>query len=147
MNHGSIAPLMTADHRHCDEFLATVEEHVQKKRWEAADAAFAQWRAALLCHLAREEEMLFPAFERATGHSEGPTMVMRAEHAQMRDLLEPMAQALAARDGKRFLDLSDSLMVLMQQHNMKEEQVLYPMCDHVIDDREGLAGQIAARQP
>ncbi|HEX6811766.1 MAG TPA: hemerythrin domain-containing protein [Planctomycetota bacterium] len=144
MHHGSIAPFMTTDHRHCDEHLAAAEEHVQKKRWPDAEAAFTSWRRALDCHLAREENLLFPAFERATGNTEGPTAVMRLEHAQMRDLVESLAQALAARDGKRFLSLCESLMLLVQQHNMKEENVLYPMCDQLLANRQVLVGEIAA---
>jgi hemerythrin-like domain-containing protein len=72
---------------------------------------------------------------------------MRLEHAQMRDLVESLAKALAARDGKRFLSLTESLMLLTQQHNMKEENVLYPMCDQLLADRQSLVGEIAALSP
>jgi DUF438 domain-containing protein len=147
MHHGSIAPFLTADHRHCDDRLAATEAHVQAKRWNDAEEAFASWRRALQCHLSREERLLFPALERATGDDEGPTAVMRIEHAQMRDLVESLAAALAARDVKRFLGLSESMMVLAQQHNMKEENVLYPLCDQLLDNRQALVGEIAALLP
>lgn len=142
-----IAPFLTEDHRACDEQLAASEDHVQAKRWDEADRAFARWTRSLRHHLAREEELLFPAFEQATGQTGGPTMMMRMEHTQMRELLEGLAQALAARDGRRYLGLSESLMVLTQQHNMKEEQILYPMCDQVVDDRSAMVERLAALPP
>jgi hemerythrin-like domain-containing protein len=83
-------------------------------------------------HLAMEEDVLFPAFEKRTGMREGPTEVMRMEHAQMRDLLEEMARAVTAGDQDRYLGLSETLNMLMQQHNLKEENMLYPMSDRVL---------------
>jgi DUF438 domain-containing protein len=99
------------------------------------------------CHFAREEELLFPAFEAATGHTMGPTRVMRMEHDQMRGLFVSAAEALAAHDARRFLGVSESLMVLVQQHNMKEEQILYPMCDEVLPDAAALTDELRARTP
>jgi hemerythrin-like domain-containing protein len=79
-----------------------------------------------------EEGVLFPAFESCTGMSGGPTEVMRMEHAQMRDLLQAMANAIAAGNQNRYLGLSETLNMLMQQHNLKEENMLYPMSDRVL---------------
>lgn len=82
--------------------------------------------------------MLFPAFENATGMRQGPTQVMRMEHGQMRALVGQMEAALAARDGEGYAGAAETLLILMQQHNMKEENILYPMCD------QSLAGQVEA---
>lgn len=144
MDQHELAAFLTSDHRHCDEHLATVEAHVQGRRWADAAAAWTAFERATRCHLAREEEILFPAFEQQTGHRGGPTMVMRMEHEQMRSLLGPLAAAVAQRDERRFLDLSETLMLLIQQHNMKEEQMLYPMCDQVLTDKAALCQRFAA---
>jgi hemerythrin-like domain-containing protein len=80
-------------------------------------------------HFAVEEETLFPAFETHTGMSAGPTEVMRMEHAEMRELFERLAAAATARDADEFLGLAETLNLMMQQHNMKEEQVLYALMD------------------
>ena len=35
----------------------------------------------------------------------------------------------------RSLSQAESLLIMMQQHNMKEENVLYPMCDqHLVGE-------------
>ncbi|MCU7940892.1 MAG: hypothetical protein KZQ64_14615 [gamma proteobacterium symbiont of Bathyaustriella thionipta] len=38
-------------------------------------------------------------------------------------------KAAARKEKEQFLALTETLMVTMQQHNMKEEQILYPMID------------------
>jgi hemerythrin-like domain-containing protein len=64
--------------------------------------------------------------------SSGPTQVMRMEHEQMRDLMQEMANAVAAGNQDSYLGLSETLNMLMQQHNLKEENMLYPMSDRVL---------------
>lgn len=125
----NIREFMADDHRRCDDVFADAEQAVADGDWARADARFAQFRQAVLQHFAAEESLLFPAFEEKTGMSMGPTQVMRGEHVQMRELLEEGAAALAARDAEGYSGSSETLLIMMQQHNMKEENMLYPMCD------------------
>jgi hemerythrin-like domain-containing protein len=57
---------------------------------------------------------------------------MRAEHEQMRLLMQEMESAVASHDGSIFLGMSETLNMLMQQHNLKEENTLYPMSDRAL---------------
>jgi len=125
------APLV-ADHRHCDGLFATAEDAAQRTDWAACRERFDAFRAAMLQHFEIEENVLFPAFEQATGMTMGPTAMMRSEHAQMRDLLENMTAVIAAGRRDDYLGLSETLLLYMQQHNLKEENVLYPMSDQVL---------------
>ena len=122
----------TASHKHCDRQFAELERAFAAADWVPAEAHYRQLRDDLLRHLAAEEEILFPAFENITGHAQGPTRVMCMEHDQMRELLEEMSQALAARDSGALPGIAETLLILMQQHNMKEEQILYPMLDEMV---------------
>lgn len=123
----TISTFFTDDHRACDAAWTEVERLV-----DAGDpdgpAAFHRFAAAMERHFRMEEDVLFPAFEAATGMSGGPTAVMRMEHEQMRGLLRQMASAADA-DPEALLDQGDTLLMLVQQHNVKEEGMLYPMCD------------------
>ena len=125
----SILNLMANNHRQCDEYFVAVEQAVANHAWDNADAAFSRFREAVLKHLAVEESILFPAFETQTGMSMGPTQVMRGEHAQMRELIEASSVALAERDADDYSGYSETLLIMTQQHNIKEENILYPMCD------------------
>ena len=73
----------------------------------------------------------------------GPTAVMRSEHAQIRELMEAAAAAIDARDADDFSGYAETLHIMTQQHNMKEENVLYPMCDqHLAAQAPGLVAQL-----
>ena len=61
--------------------------------------------------------------------SMGPTQVMRLEHTQMRALLDDANAALNSGELDDYLGQAETLLIMMQQHNMKEENILYPMCD------------------
>ncbi|MBS3934782.1 MAG: hemerythrin domain-containing protein, partial [Sulfuritalea sp.] len=128
-------------HGHCDDLFAAAETAGAAGRWTAAQQALADLCAALESHFLSEEDLLFPAFEAATGMQTGPTRVMRAEHEQMRALLTQMGAALAEREAEPFAGTAETLLILMQQHNMKEENILYPMCER------GLAGQAGLLEP
>jgi len=134
----SIVDFMTQDHRHCDDSYAAAEEKVAAGRWDEAGQSWTRFRKDLETHLTREEDCLFPAFEAQTGNAHGPTAMMRMEHEQMRSLISEMDEAIVARNADSFLGLAETLMILTQQHNMKEEQILYPMSDQVLDDSDVL---------
>ena len=55
--------------------------------------------------------------------------MMRHEHQQMRGLMDELATALAARDADGYRGVGETLLIMIQQHNVKEENILYPMCD------------------
>ena len=130
----TISQRMHDDHRRCDELFATAEESVNDGLWEPAVDAYTAFRDATLHHFAMEEEALFPAFEEASGNTMGPTQMMRHEHQQMRALMEQMAEGIERRDGEGYLGASETLLMMMQQHNLKEEQILYPMTEQVLGD-------------
>ena len=131
----TIRECMTDDHRHCDDIFAETEQALASKQLALAQTAFARFREAMLAHFSVEEKTLFPAFESATGMTMGPTQVMRMEHEQMRALLNEAEAALAAGREDDYFGQAETLLIMMQQHNMKEENILYPMCD------EHLAGE------
>jgi hemerythrin-like domain-containing protein len=127
-----ISNYMKNEHRECDTLFAGAEEAVALNEWEVANQRFLDFANETLRHFKEEEEELFPAFETQTGNSEGPTMVMRHEHEQVKGLIGKMAEALEKEDRDAYLSLAESMMILLQQHNMKEEQMLYAMCDRML---------------
>ncbi len=132
----SILQYLTDEHRKCDQLYAQAEEAVIRDEWERARELFDEFKRKTLLHFQKEEEILFPEFEERTGIVMGPTQVMRHEHAQARELLDRLEKALSDRDKDGFLSIGESLMILIQQHNMKEEQILYPMSDQNLPSEE-----------
>lgn len=127
-----ISQFMTQEHRDCDTEFAAAEQAAANGDWAEVETKFLAFSNDTLRHFKREEEELFPAFETQTGSSEGPTQVMRYEHEQVRGLIGKLAHAIESQDKDAYLSLCESMMILLQQHNMKEEQMLYAMCDRVL---------------
>lgn len=132
----SIPEYMTSKHRECDDVFSEAESAVAVEKWSVALEKWQAFTRELEEHLTQEEEVLFPKFEQVTGMTAGPTQVMRMEHQQMRALVQDLDNALAAKEKDEYLGLSETLMVMMQQHNMKEEMMLYPMMAQHLNDGE-----------
>ena len=129
----SLQEFFTLDHRKCDGKWAEVETAAETGDADAVKASWRRFQGELLKHLRMEEEVLFPAFEQATGMTDGgPTFMMRSEHDQMRGLLEQMDAAADAGNHDELDDLGDTLLMLIQQHNQKEEHMLYPMAEQAL---------------
>jgi len=141
----TIDEVMTAGHRTCDRYFAEAEAAVADEAWSRAEDAWSHFSRVLDKHFTRfEEELLFPAFEEVNG-PDGPTQMMRMEHTQMRTLVKQMRSVLSVRDRQAFLGLAETLMLLIQQHNMKEEQILYPMMDQSIANAADFVGELTLK--
>jgi iron-sulfur cluster repair protein YtfE (RIC family) len=140
---GFITDTMTRHHRDCDCAFRRAEEALARPEWAAVEREAEWFLREMARHIELEEDVLFPAFEAATGMTRGPTGVMRMEHARMREAFAQMHAAIAARDAAQYRDASASLTALLQQHNLKEEGILYPMLDRSLgDEAHGLLQKV-----
>jgi hemerythrin-like domain-containing protein/uncharacterized protein (DUF2249 family) len=140
-----IEELFTNDHQRCDELFVLVEAAAQAGDINKAKKNFAEFTLGMNHHFTMEEEGFFPAFEKATGMTQGPTMVMRMEHQQMRGLLVQMQEAVTKEDVNEISQITSTLMVVMRQHNIKEEQMLYRMGGmHLSNEADSLLRTVQA---
>ncbi|HET7388724.1 MAG TPA: hemerythrin domain-containing protein [Nocardioidaceae bacterium] len=117
------------DHREIDEVI---------KRCADGSALDADERGALKRavdelrrHIYAEEELLFPPL-RLAGMT-GPILVMLREHGQMWPLLDTLDHGLAEGvDSDLLRAACHQLFVLLQHHNPKEEQIIYPELDRAV---------------
>lgn len=137
-----IKDFMTQDHRECDNLYAPVEEAIAQGDFEKALALFIPFKDAMLKHFAMEEEVLFPKMEEFIGSGEGPIYVMKMEHAQIRSIIDQMGQAIEAKNKDKALGFGETFMIMTQQHNMKEEQILYTMAENLPIDKEETLAQM-----
>jgi hemerythrin-like domain-containing protein len=113
--NSSLSEYFVGEHRGCDGLWAEVESAVEAGAAESIAAAWRRFDQDLRRHLAMEEEILFPAFEAATGMTQGQ-----------------MQAAADSGDHQELLDQGDTLHLLIQQHNQKEEHMLYPMSERAL---------------
>ena len=139
-NHAKVAAMsfhrvLGRQHCECDIALAAIEQAALDDRWPDAGRTFDEFIAQTEEHFAYEEYVLFPALQQANPMTTQPVAVMLSDHAQIRELASDMQIAI----GDRRLDLlqgtSETLMFLLQQHNAKEENVLYPIADQLLDSQ------------
>ena len=130
-----VVEYLTWDHRRLDALWDATKRLAALGSFEQASERFAEFHYGLSRHIDAEEQVLFPAFEQHAGHP-GPVEVMRIEHVQIRKALGEIAQALASSDVARLATPSETLENVLDPHNAKEEQVLYPMVDRFVSDRE-----------
>jgi hemerythrin-like domain-containing protein len=88
------------------------------------------------CHHGKEEDLLFPAMERAGVPREGgPISVMLVEHNQGRDYVKGMNEAFVkykAGDhaaAAKFVENARNYVALLTQHIDKEDNILYMIAD------------------
>ena len=143
-----ISDHMIKHHRECDAVLGRVKEAAMSSDWAVLQKEAGTFLHEIERHIEFEETLLFPAFEQTTGMREEPTATMRLDHKQLRGMFAQMRAALEARDAKRCLDASMTLMILLQEHNLKEESMMYPMLDRALgDDTRGLLTQLESSTP
>ncbi len=132
----SIKEYMTTDHRECDNLYAPLEVALNDGDFEKALELFIPFKNAMLKHFAMEEEVLFPKMEEFMGSGEGPIYVMKMEHSQIRSIINQLGEAIEAKNQEKALGLGETFMIMTQQHNMKEEQILYNMAEQLPIDKE-----------
>ena len=93
------------------------------------------------CHHGKEEELLFPALERAgVARDRGPIGVMLREHELGRGCVQQMKAAfsrLKAGDSRAALDFTRSVgdyISLLNQHIEKENNVLFTMAERQLSE-------------
>lgn len=140
----TITEALTADHRHGDDLFDNAILAAGSGDWAAAAPALERFIAALKRHMQIEEDDLFPAFERVTGNRGGPTAVMRIEHRQMLATLDRLSDLVRSGQAEALDAVARSFTELMTLHSTKEENILYPMCDRVLDADAELKARIAS---
>lgn len=115
----------TEMHRRCALLLAAAEQVLARGEWAAFRARLVEFRSALLEHFAREEEELFPEFERRSGSLE-PTAQLRAQHRSMREILDTLVLVSPAHDPAGCASELAAFGLIYAQHAESEEGLLYP---------------------
>ena len=131
----TIAAFYEQDHDRLDELFKTFQKE-KRSDFAVAKEAFNEFKFGLQRHIVWEEELLFPLWEKKTGRSEeGPTVVMRAEHRQIRQQLEAIHDKVTESNPNSDQE-EQMLLDILGSHNRKEERALYPAIDQVTTAEE-----------
>lgn len=131
MREETILSVLSQDH---DRLDAIFELYQRAEELERAKRHFKIFWKGLRRHIVWEEEILFPIFEEKRGTTMGPTEVMRVEHREIQRLLQLLHEKL--KHGEERKKEEGALLSLLSAHNEKEEHVLYPLLDQMLNDAE-----------
>lgn len=124
------------DHQRLDTILVRVTHLVREGAQQDASRSFAEFSCGLNWHIDAEEMTLFPAFEEKTGIRDGPTRVLRVDHRLIRFRMDEVTSALAAGDAAAIERAIAALGDALDDHNVMEERVFYPLADQAMTDAE-----------
>ncbi len=103
----------------------------------AAATRYRIFSAGLRRHIAIEEELLFPLFEKRAGlfPDRRPTEQMRNEHTEIARLLGEILRTIG--DPAKLPDQARAAFhEILEEHHRKEEGLLYPALDMVLTPEE-----------
>lgn len=133
--HRTVMRYLAWDHDRLDAILTRAMDLARSEQWEEAAALAAEFRVGLFRHIEIENEILFKAFEELTGSSEGgPTEVMRHEHVDIKESVDGILQATVDHSLDELERHHANLLGVLIEHNMKEENILYPLTDRQLDE-------------
>ena len=131
----TISEYLAWDHDRLDAIMEFCTRLAEENRFEEALGHMGEFKEGLFRHIEIEEQILFPAFEEKTGMRDvGPTAVMRMEHKDIKDAVNDIVKACEEKRLDEFERGKATLLGVLVEHNMKEEQILYPGTDRMLEN-------------
>lgn len=130
-----ISDTLAWEHARLDDLQRSVLAALRAGSLREARRHFTVFERRLHRHIQFEEEILFPLFESKEAGPERPARVMRAEHREIRMLLERAGRALYGPlpEAER---LCQSLHARLERHDLDEEAAFYDRFDQLLEPAE-----------
>jgi len=148
----SIMEELFRQHREAEAMLVKLAAGVGRVRRDGAFGASTlddlrelrrEIQGEVLSHFREEEQALFPVLGRHLDSASGPIAMLMEEHAIFRQLELQFEAALAALEAglgdnweETLCDAGESIARLLPAHIEKEESVLFPMAEEILDQEE-----------
>lgn len=139
--------MLIADHRQVVKEINDFEEVLVDLEYESAARARISSMADFINkdinnHFLKEEKHLFPILEDIPGMIEGPLKLIKYEHDEywnislkFQELAERwLFKELSKEDHYKLVEIGEALISLLRAHIDKEDNVLFPMVEHYLDN-------------
>lgn len=135
MTQENISRFFEADHDRLDGLFKNFQKN-KRTNFPEARESFKNFKRGLERHIVWEEEILFPLFEAKTGITQGgPTAVMRLEHREIKETLGQIHEKVRGQNPETEAE-EGRLLGVLEEHNHKEEHILYPMIDELASEED-----------
>lgn len=145
-NRTSFLDLLTL-HMELDELFSSHQIALLSLDLREAGEILTRYEARLLSHMRDEEDLLIPIYEARTNEIPGgPVELFLGEHKKMKGFLAEFHDALnqmKCEEGTRLkhsiihlLDRQCMYKQLLEHHDLREKNILYPWLDRVTSEEE-----------
>lgn len=133
-------------HERLDERFLSHQEALLAADVRLAATRLDEYERTLRTHMEDEEALLLPVYERAGRIPGGAVEFFTSEHRKMLEMLARIKARLAQFDAApapreiiRLFDDESRYKRLVEHHDQREQNILYPALDRVTEDAERLA--------
>ncbi len=131
------------DHTKIEFLLGELVEAAETQNWQIMKRGIKELIRQLKFHMAREEDILFPAFDAKTGPPHIPTVMLRKEHRNIIRIFTELYSVIRYENLIKLRELLPELQTAMLAHHEQEERVFLPMASRILcEDREALSQQL-----
>ena len=134
-------------HREFDELFLYHQEALLSLDIYGASEILARYKPELLTHMKQEEDLLLPLYQARAGRIPGgPVEFFLGEHKKMAAFIDEFQKALIrmrSESGSQLkrsiialLDRESTYKCLLEHHNLREKNILYPWLDRVTTEAE-----------
>ncbi|MDH6352106.1 MULTISPECIES: hemerythrin domain-containing protein [Brevibacillus] len=149
--------LFSSEHASLEQSMEKLKQLVYQSRIMSAQTVeefrltIAQLVDSLQEHHRREEELLFVALTESLGYTAQPVQMMMEEHRQLVSQLSKLREETVCcqcvgRETTRLREVTTTLYRLLHDHFHKEEKLLFPMAEHVLDQAKKAAIMEAVKE-
>jgi hemerythrin-like domain-containing protein len=134
-------------HKELDEMFLLHQEALLYLDLDRAVEILWEYEAKLLAHMKAEEELLLPIYQERAGRVPGgPVELFLGEHKKMRAFLQEFHKAIVQMQAEESARLRRSVLALLdrqfmykhlvEHHDLREKNILYPWLDRITSDEE-----------
>jgi hemerythrin-like domain-containing protein len=140
----SFLPLLKI-HDHLNELFLSHQEALLSLELSLAAERLRLFEEELRSHMRMEEEILLPVYQRAGRIQGGPVEFFTGEHKRMLEAIDRIKDHLSRltpdqpdlkREIIKLFDLEAFFKGLVEHHDSREENILYPTLDKVTSQQE-----------
>jgi iron-sulfur cluster repair protein YtfE (RIC family) len=128
LSYGALIDQLSAEHAEllpCTDRILDVAASAGPELRDAIESCIAKLQAPLEAHIAQEDDVLFPAYARASG-SDGLVAQFRNEHRDIIALRDEMMTALDSGNARKLGSVAEQLAELLGDHMRREDMMLFP---------------------
>lgn len=120
------------DHKEFEAAVYKCRNACHEEEWSVVERLFPDLRFSYREHVRIEEEVLFPAYEAHPGVSSGPTDSLTADHVQIFNLMNRIADRLNKKSLDSLAEDFSLLYRILVKHHEKEEEIFLPMASEAL---------------